>query len=66
VAPPNSFVDVSKFPSPRDLALHLKKVAKDPLLSSQYRAWRKEGYKVVAGKGWVSENESERARAREK
>ena len=39
--PPHSYIDVKDFASPKDLAVHLKKVANDSDLYNQYFAWKR-------------------------
>ncbi|XP_067949484.1 3-galactosyl-N-acetylglucosaminide 4-alpha-L-fucosyltransferase FUT3-like [Watersipora subatra] len=51
VAPPNSFVHVRNFTSPKELAEHLAHVSQDDNAFHYYHQWRNE-YSVVHSQGW--------------
>ena len=51
--PPNSYIDVANFSSPRLLAEYLHRVANDDALYDSYFAW-KNSFKLVGGSGQVA------------
>ncbi len=51
VAPPNSFIDVRNFESPKELVNYLKKVQRDEKLHAKYFEWRRT-YSVQSTECW--------------
>ena len=59
VAPPGSFIDAEDFPSARELADHLKEVARNFTLFASYHAWRA-NYSLAGASGdWAHSREAE-------
>ncbi|ODN06288.1 Alpha-(1,3)-fucosyltransferase C [Orchesella cincta] len=53
IAPPNSFIDVNDFKTPKELADFLRYLDRNPEEYKKFFEWRKK-YKVMTGDGWCT------------